>query len=260
MLDERKSKERRLPVHRIIPFSNVDGPGNRTAIFVQGCQLNCLYCHNRETIPMKSESTSYMSMEVLTDKVIQQQPFIRGITVSGGEPTLYSDFLTQWFKEIKTLGLSCYIDTNGFFDWERLRPLIQETDQFMFDIKSTDDSIKALCLNETPYTWTKETGIVQGKHQWNNLSNLQKLLELGKIYEVRLVYIKGFYDEVALMHTVGKIMEGYDVPFKLIRVHTKGLSKEYQKIIAPHIPTKKDMERMVQLANDVGIHQINQTN
>jgi len=37
-------------VNKIIPFSNVDGEGNRTAIFLQGCNYNCLYCHNPETI------------------------------------------------------------------------------------------------------------------------------------------------------------------------------------------------------------------
>ena len=37
------------PVNKIIPFSSVDGPGNRTAIFLQGCNINCRYCHNPET-------------------------------------------------------------------------------------------------------------------------------------------------------------------------------------------------------------------
>ena len=35
---------RLAPVNRIIPFSNVDGPGNRTAVFFQGCPFNCLFC------------------------------------------------------------------------------------------------------------------------------------------------------------------------------------------------------------------------
>lgn len=37
-------------INNIIPFSSVDGKGNRTAIFFQGCNLNCIYCHNKETI------------------------------------------------------------------------------------------------------------------------------------------------------------------------------------------------------------------
>ena len=37
-------------VNKIIPFSCIDGPGNRTAIFFQGCNLKCTYCHNPETI------------------------------------------------------------------------------------------------------------------------------------------------------------------------------------------------------------------
>ena len=40
------------PVNKIIPFSNVDGPSNRMAIFFQGCPFNCRFCHNPETIHM----------------------------------------------------------------------------------------------------------------------------------------------------------------------------------------------------------------
>ena len=40
------------PINKIIPFSNVDGPSNRMAIFFQGCQFNCRFCHNPETINM----------------------------------------------------------------------------------------------------------------------------------------------------------------------------------------------------------------
>ena len=41
--------EIKVPVNKIIPFSSVDGPGNRTAIFLQACNLDCKYCHNPET-------------------------------------------------------------------------------------------------------------------------------------------------------------------------------------------------------------------
>jgi len=39
-----------LLVNKLIPMSVVDGPGNRFAIFLQGCNFNCKYCHNPETI------------------------------------------------------------------------------------------------------------------------------------------------------------------------------------------------------------------
>ena len=42
-------------VNRIIPFSSVDGPGNRTAVFLQGCNIDCKYCHNPETRHMCEE-------------------------------------------------------------------------------------------------------------------------------------------------------------------------------------------------------------
>ena len=38
-----------VPINKIVPSSFVDGPGNRTSIFLQACNLACDYCHNPET-------------------------------------------------------------------------------------------------------------------------------------------------------------------------------------------------------------------
>ena len=50
------------PVNKIIPFSSVDGPGNRTAVFFQGCNWDCCYCHNPET---RNMCTGCMARSVL---------------------------------------------------------------------------------------------------------------------------------------------------------------------------------------------------
>ena len=61
-----------VPLHRIIPFSNVEGQGNRTSIFLQGCKLNCLYCHNPETIPRYTEGANQVSLQYLYEQVMER--------------------------------------------------------------------------------------------------------------------------------------------------------------------------------------------
>ena len=133
-----------LPVHRIIPFSNVEGIGNRTSIFLQGCNINCLYCHNPEMIDFSNDDTHNVSIEKLLDKIKENIPFIRGITVSGGEATLHSDKLVTLFDEVHKMGLTCYIDTNGYFDIKEKSLMIEKTDKFLFDVKGYGPSLKYL--------------------------------------------------------------------------------------------------------------------
>ena len=87
-----------VPLHRIIPFSNVEGQGNRTSIFLQGCKLNCLYCHNPETIPRYTEGAHQVSLQYLYEQVMDAVPFIRGVTVSGGEPPFIIKSSFRCFK------------------------------------------------------------------------------------------------------------------------------------------------------------------
>ena len=64
-------------VRRILPFSSVDGPGNRTAIFLQGCNFNCLYCHNPETITLKDAEAVTMSIDEILEEIKKVQLLYR---------------------------------------------------------------------------------------------------------------------------------------------------------------------------------------
>lgn len=243
---------RDIIVNKIIPFSTVDGIGNRCAIFVQGCNVNCIYCHNSETINLCNEcrecievcdqnaltylynkihynedkctfcdncinlskyqsspKTKKYTVEELFQVVKRYKPFIRGITISGGEPTLYKDFLLKLFKKVKELGITCYVDTNGFYNGENLIDLIKETDNFLFDIKSIHQT-KSLCRTQLK----------------GCLENLVHLLNLNKVEEVRTVIIGDYDDSKNTVITVAKTLKNYpDVTYKLIKVHTLGLKK-----------------------------------
>ncbi len=237
-----------LPVRRIIPFSNVEGIGNRTSIFVQGCNLNCIYCHNSETIPMVSKGVTYFTVDELVNEVKKNMPFIRGITVSGGEATIYPKFLTEFFKEVKKLGITCYIDTNGFFDFEKIKELIDVTDKFLFDIKSDEAGLKKLCFTNSNGSY---------KSYSVNSNNLIRLIELGKVEEVRLVYLKNYFDDKSLIGDIAKKIANHpEVLFKLIATHVRGIPKARLKLISGNIPNSKDMKKIEDLARANGIENI----
>lgn len=238
----------KLPVHRIIPFSNVEGAGNRTSIFVQGCNLNCKYCHNSETIPIQSPDTMFFSVEQLVEEVKKNMPFIRGITVSGGEATLYYRFLTSFFREIKKLGLTTYIDSNGFFDRIKIGDLIEVTDKFLFDIKGDVLSLSWLCF---------ENAKDRLANPELNMENMEYLLKRDKIEEVRLVYLKQTFDDEVLIERIGRQLKPYpEVLFKLIRVHVRGLPAERVESIKQRIPSRREMEQIADLAKQKGIQNL----
>jgi len=247
-----------LPVHRIIPFSNVEGMGNRTSIFVQGCNINCLYCHNSETIPKKYVDGQIYSTDQLVDIIKNSMPFIRGITVSGGEPTLYYKGLTELFTKVKALGLTAYIDSNGFFDRHQLEGLIEVTDKFLFDVKAIGKGLDTLVFSdfelECPVDATyQETYTKSNEH----LENLSHLLALGKVEEVRHVCTRGFNDPKEIVDAIIERIKPYpEVTLKLIRVHLRGLPKERLLKLKGSVPSVKEVEDLGRYAREQGVAQV----
>jgi len=245
-----------MPVHRIIPFSNVEGLGNRTSIFVQGCNANCLYCHNSETIPMASDDSQQYSVDELVEVIKGNKPFIRGITVSGGEATIYHKFLTELFKKVHELGLTCYVDTNGFFDRDVLNDLIEVTDKFLFDIKGIGMSLETLCFSDFLQDGKNivnshlQRFSVDNEHFWN----LDELIKLNKVEEIRLVYIKGQFDEKHIIREIANKLKSHpEIALKLIRVHGRGLPKERAFKLKGFIPIKSELDDLAAFAKSEGL-------
>ena len=129
-------------------FGSVDGPGIRFIVFVQGCRYRCQYCHNPETWERAGgyEATS----EEMFREALRYRPYWKergGITVSGGEPLLQLEFVTELFRLAKEKGVNTVIDTAGepftydepfFSAFEELLPL---TDLFLLDLKQIDDDV-----------------------------------------------------------------------------------------------------------------------
>ena len=133
-------------INKFETFGSVDGPGVRFLIFLQGCPMRCLFCHNPETWEFKG------GMEMTADEVIQKALRYQdywgdegGITVSGGEPLAQIDFLIELFKVAKENGVNTCIDTSGGpfsksgLWFEKFQKLMEYTDLLLVDIKHIDE-------------------------------------------------------------------------------------------------------------------------
>ncbi|QLB17094.1 radical SAM protein [Mannheimia varigena] len=250
-----------VPLHRIIPFSNVEGLGNRTSIFLQGCKLNCLYCHNPETIPRYTEEAKQVSLQYLYDQAMDAVPFIRGVTISGGEPTIHHKKLVPLFEAFRQKGLTCYLDSSGFFDFEATKPLIEVTDKFLFDLKGDGAGLQTLCFDrknragKAPEQVIPSINHIKLENLARNLQNLAKLLPLDKVEEVRLVYLNEFYDAYHLLEKVAQLLSPYpDVLLKIIRMHTKGARDE--EGLARFVPSIEQADKLAAFAKQCGINKI----
>lgn len=247
-----------VPLHRIIPFSNVEGQGNRTSIFLQGCKLNCLYCHNPETIARYTGESKLVSLQYLYEQVMEARPFIRGVTVSGGEPTIHHKKLIPLFQILRKEGLTCYLDSSGFFDYERTQGLLDVTDKVLFDLKGDGAGLQQLCFDRknrlglAPQNVLLNRVTMKSDNLERNFNNLIRLLQLGKIEEVRLVYLKDFFDAQKLIKKVSLVLKNYpEVLLKIIRVHTKGTRDP--EGLNKFLPTVEETDQLAIYAKSCGI-------
>ena len=271
----------KAPVNKIISFSNVDGPGNRTSIFFQGCPFNCLFCHNPETIHLcrgcglcvascpagalsrdgegrvvwdsgkclqcdtcirlcphdASPKVRWMSVEDVMREIRRSAPYISGVTTSGGECTLQNEFLIELFTEVRKLGKSCLIDSNGTFDFAADPRVLAVSEGVMLDVKAVEPG-----WSDTLISHPRDTV----------LKNLDYLLSVGKLYEVRTILFPGRdrENEETVRYVSGHI--GGGCFYKLIRYRPYGVRERYQKLLGEEETEKEYAERYAQLARELG--------
>lgn len=186
-----------LKVHSIESFGTHDGPGVRTVIFLQGCKLKCVYCHNPDAIAMKG-GRAY-EIDELVNKVLKMRPYFGkngGVTVSGGEPLLQAKALIPFFKKLKKAGIHTNIDTNGRVLNSFTRELLDDyTDLVMLDIKHmTEEGYQAITgmrYKETTFNLARHRE-ASGKKMW-----------------LRYVLIPGITDVPELLHALGNYFKEY---------------------------------------------------
>lgn len=272
-------------VNKIIPFSSVDGPGNRTAIFLQGCNFNCKYCHNPETrnlcincmdcvptCPTAALSNKdgkvvfepqkciacdtcikvckhgatprivRMTSKETFDKICENVPFIRGITFSGGECSLYPDFMREVFTFCKQAGLGTMIDSNGGIDFRKFNGLLKVCDGVMLDIKAYD-------YNEHIKVTDVGNDIV--------LDNARYLAGIGKLFEVRTVVVPELFDFRKTVEDTSRELAPFlrisNIRYKIIAYRKNGVRKEYRDFRSP---TNEEMNEAKDIAIKNGFSDI----
>lgn len=201
-------------VHSIETFGTVDGPGIRYILFMQGCQLRCKYCHNRDTWDPKG-GKEYTTDEII-NQVLKYSSYMKfsggGITVSGGESTLQPEFLTELFAKAKKNKIHTCLDTSGFVNIDIVDPILDNTDLVLLDLKHmVEEKSKDL------------TGV-----------GIEKSLKLAKHLDernipvwIRHVLVPGVTDDFENLEKLGQFVSSLNnvERFELLPYHTLGVHK-----------------------------------
>ena len=201
--------------------SMVDGPGIRTVFFFYGCNMRCKWCHNPEGIGIAHSDTFDIrnyTVSQLMDIAKEDIAFYSsdgGVTCSGGECMLQSEFLTELLKECKDCGIHTAVDTAGNLPFEKFLSVLPYTDIFLYDIKCISSDL------HRAYTGEDNTLI---------LDNLKKLFDLGAKVHVRIPLIPEFNGTDSEILAIKEFL----LPFEpsditLLPYHTLGHGK-YQKL------------------------------
>lgn len=206
-------------VHSIETFGTVDGPGIRFVVFLQGCPMRCAYCHNPDTWEIGTGKTTSAD-KIIADFLKNREFYYSGgITVTGGEPLLQAEFVTELFKKAKQENIHTCLDTSGIiFDEtnqksrEKIDALLDFCDLVMLDIKHID-SVKH----------KKLTGFEN-----TNVLAFAKHLEKRKIpVWIRNVIVSGITDAKDDLLNLGRFIGGLKnvKVLDVLAYHTMGVSK-----------------------------------
>jgi len=219
----------------------VDGPGIRMVVFLKGCKLRCLYCHNPET--WDYVHAKEMTSDEIVEKVKNNMSYYKngGITFSGGEPLMQPDFLLDCLKKCHGLGIHTAIDTSGH-GLGNYEEILDYTDLVILDIKDITDE-RAIYI----------TG--------QDLSEFNKFIEIvkrkNKKLWIRQVVVPGINDNIQYMKSLKEYLKQFNTieKIELLPYHLYGVEK-YKKLNIPYRLegveplTDEDMEPFMNILKD----------
>ncbi|MCS7460949.1 pyruvate formate-lyase-activating protein [Paenibacillus doosanensis] len=229
-------------IHSIETFGTVDGPGIRFVLFMQGCALQCQYCHNPDTWD------SAKGRVVTVDEILGElEPYLEyyrrsggGITVTGGEPTLQAAFVAALFTEVKRRwGLHTALDSSGFCEPDHVQELMEVTDLVLLDVKHIDPA--------------KHTALTSQSNE-RTLHFAELLSAQGKPVWIRHVLVPGLTDGSEDLRKLGAFLGKLTnvEKLELLPYHRMGVYK-WQQLGRPYPlegvaePDEREVERAKRL-------------
>lgn len=282
-------------------FAVHDGPGLRTTLFLKGCSLKCIWCHNPEGICRETQMAYYahkcigcgecvkvcptgahqiseaghtfdrekcifcgkcvdvclgdaltlFGREINVDEAYEiateDALFYRdngGVTISGGEPLLYPDFIRALFTKLKADSIHTAVDTCGNVPWDRFEKVLPVTDLFLYDIKHIDpDAHKKLT----------------GAENYHISENLKKLSDVGAKIEIRMPLVPKANDDEKTLRGIGDFLQKLNITkMKVLPYHSMARSKYAALGMSDTMPlvdspTDEDLQKAVELFRNYGV-------
>ena len=232
------------PVNKIIPFSNVDGPGNRTSIFFQGCPFNCLFCHNPETIHLCRNCGA--CVKTCPAGALYQDP----------DGTVHWD--ASKCVQCDTCIKTCPHDASPKVRWMTVEEVMREVKRAAPYIRGiTTSGGECTLQNEflielfTRARAMGKTCLIDSNGSFD-FENLDYLLRVGKLYEVRTILFPGRdrENEETVRYVAAHIRDGCF--YKLIRYRPFGVRERYQKLLGEDETDAEYAESFARLARELG--------
>ncbi|WP_447947483.1 pyruvate formate-lyase-activating protein [Microbacterium lacticum] len=208
-------------VHSWELVTAVDGPGTRLTTFLSGCPLQCLYCHNPDTLAMKDGHP--VTSDELLARIARYRGVFRatggGITLSGGEVLMQPAFAARILRGAKELGIHTAIDTSGFLGAAATDAMLEDVDLVLLDVKSGD-----------PDTYRRVTG----RDLEPTLAFGRRLAEMphGPEVWIRFVLVPGLTDDIDNVERVAEyaaslneVMPGTVTRVEVLPFHQMGRDK-----------------------------------
>lgn len=192
-------------IFSIEDFAINDGPGIRTTVFLKGCPLRCVWCHNPEGWSSRPQLMHKPTGDEICGKEVESAELIAllrkdkalyamnggGVTFTGGEPAMQAEFLCEVLNGLTDIHTA--IETSGYCSETDFRRLLDRLSLVMFDIKHPDTDI------HRRYTGVDNALI---------LSNLQVLIRSGKPFVARVPLIPGVNDNRETLSRIRDLVAG----------------------------------------------------
>ena len=260
-----------------------DGDGLRTTVFFKGCPLQCIWCHNPESLSFEKQAAFFKSkciscgicknernektaeecptgaveiygreygVEELVEILLRDEPFFKnsggGVTLSGGECLAQPDFCIALAKLLHERGISVYVDTCGYVKREIFEKMIPYTDKFLYDIQAIDATVHEKCT---------------GRQNRLILDNLKYLCNKGCKIEIRYPLVKGYNDLEC--ENIAKFLSGLQgiTKVKVLQYHSFSASRYEALGMFNTLPDTKttsyDIEAAVNIFKSYGLHAVN---